>query len=126
MTFVNQKKTFAAAGLMLAICLGSVGCESTASLKRHWIGRTKESLLASWGQPSRIEKGSQGEEVYIYTRTYYPEYQDTYGPGGGTGMSTPAGDPMNYPIQAKAESSTAKFWISPQGTIYRTEGRILE
>ena len=123
---MNQKKTCAAAGLLLAICLGSAGCESTASLERHWIGKTKQSLLASWGHPTRIEEGAEGEAVYIYTRTFYPDYQDTSGAGGDLGVYTPSGEAMNYPIRVKAESSTAKFWISPQGTIYRAEGRILE
>jgi hypothetical protein len=126
MTFVNQKKSCAAAGLMLAICLGSIGCESTVSLERHWIGKSKQSLLTSWGQPTRIVEGPEGEAVYIYTRTYYPDYQDTSGAGGDTGVYTPSGDAMDYPIRVNAESSTAKFWISPQGTIYRAEGRILE
>ncbi len=125
MTLVNRKKFFAGIGLMLAVCLGSAGCESTASLKRHWVGKTKEALVASWGQPARIEEGPQGETIYIYTKTYYPDYEDPTRPTS-SGVYTPPAETVNYPIRAAAESRTSRFWISPQGTIYRAEGLILE
>lgn len=126
MRFIKQQKTTVAMWLLAMTCLGLSGCESTVSLERHWIGKTKESLLASWGQPSRIEEGPEGEAIYLYTKTYYPEYQDSIGTGKDLGAYTPSGEATNYPIRIRAESSTAKFWISPQGMIYRAEGRIIE
>ena len=119
----NRKGIF---WILLPVWLLFSGCESTLSLERHWLGKSKDSLVASWGLPSSIEESSDGGTVYVYTRSYYPSYQESTGSPMSPSPYSASRDGVDYPIQVKAESSTSKFWITPEGTIYRVQGRILE
>ena len=112
--------------MILITCFFLSGCQSTQSLENQWFGKTKEALLTAWGTPTRTEENPDGSTVYIYTKTYYPAYQETIGNPSNPVQSTAMRDGMDYPIQVKAESNTTKFWITPEGRIYRVEGRIFK
>lgn len=123
---LNRNQQTMVLWLMPSVWLVISGCQSTASLERQWLGKSRQSLLSSWGQPSGIEESADGGTVYLYTRTYYPSYHESIGSPVDPYGASASRDSMNYPIQVQAESSTAKFWISPEGTIYRAQGRIIE
>ena len=123
---VNRQEQNRLFWVMLPLWLGLSGCESTVSLERNWLGKTRDSLVASWGLPNTIEESADGGTVYVYTRTYYPSYQESIGSPVNPTPYNPSRDGTDYPIQVRAESSTAKFWITPEGTIYRVQGRIIQ
>jgi len=123
---MKQKCHFTISGLMLLIWFCLSGCESTQSLQNKWLGKSKDALLTAWGQPSGIEESPDGGTIYVYTKSYYPVDQEPVGYPSDPSPYSLSRDATDYPIKIKAESSTVKFWISPDGKIYRTQGRIIK
>ena len=123
---MKRKRQLSMLGFLIGVCLAGSGCQSTKSLESQWVGKTSQSLLEAWGQPSQIEENSDGSMIYYYTRTFYPDYQEAYGyPADLSAVNTPY-NTADYPITIQAESTTAKFWITPEGRIYRVQGRIIK
>ena len=103
-----------------------VSCDSTPQLTNRWVGKSKSALLATWGPPAETRKNDDGSEVYTYIKRYYPEYQALAMHPSEPGAGIYNNQDPDYPIKIAADTSKAVFWISPEGTIYKAQGRILE
>ena len=53
--------------LMFTFLLFATGCSGTSKIMNSWVGKTKEQLLKTWGQPERMVKNGAEGEILIYS-----------------------------------------------------------
>jgi hypothetical protein len=58
--------------ILLLVILILYACSSTKNTAENWVGKSKNSLINSWGPPVRIIQDSEnGNEILIYADQIY-------------------------------------------------------
>jgi hypothetical protein len=62
---MHMKKT--AHFSILLLLLFTIACSGPGKLMNEWVGKTKEQLLKTWGQPERVVNNGTNGEILIYS-----------------------------------------------------------
>jgi len=93
-----------------------VGCQNPQEIAASWEGHNINDLIASWGAPTQvIDNGSDGK-IMVWRRSASMQMQ-------GTAQTTYIGSSAYttyQPGQTLQFSNSTTFWVSPDGTIYRS------
>lgn len=99
-------------GLFFCFLILITGCSVSGRLERNYEGSTRDLLLTDLGEPKRIVKMDNGNELFIYEKETFVRETPI-----GTGRSTL--DPRISPSFIKLEEF--KFLIDSNGRILTTE-----
>ncbi|MDH4242011.1 MAG: hypothetical protein OEW48_20820, partial [Phycisphaerae bacterium] len=113
----------------LIFCCAMAGCTSTAQLEqqlgRQWIGKDRDSLIASAGEPDRVVDDGLGGEVFSYVKitSYTLPFRESMKPVIYTSKKGWHYDVVDkgryYPLQTFTKGRNSMFWMNPEGQIYR-------
>ncbi len=91
------------------------GCAGPGKIMNGWIGKTKEQLFKTWGQPERVVENGAAGTILIYSATSY--LYDS--PGLDITTQGDGYTPLNHPAHKNAQFVKLKlFYINPAGVIY--------
>lgn len=113
----------------LIFCCAITGCTSVAQLEqqlgRQWIGKNRDSLIASAGEPDKVVDDGLGGQIFSYVKitSYTLPFRESMKPityVSDKGWHNDAvNKPRYYPLQTYTKGRNAMFWINPMGQIYR-------
>jgi len=102
----------------LICCLSVMGCTSKVTqLRQNWLGKDRNSLIASKGTPDHVMDDGLGSQIYTYLETKSFTTGETmriYTSKHGWQNSGP-----NLPTQTFTNTRKTMFWINSTGKIYR-------
>lgn len=113
----------------LIFCCAITGCTSEAQLEQQlgqqWIGKDRDSLIASAGDPDQVVDDGLGGEIISYVKitSYTMPFRESMKPIIYTSNKGWHYDVVNkaryYPLQTYTKGRNTMFWINPEGQIYR-------
>ncbi len=113
----------------LFFCCAITGCTSVAQLEQQlgqqWIGKDRNSLIASAGEPDQVVDDGLGGQIFSYIKitSYTMPFRESMKPiiyTSNEGWHNNAVDKSRYyPLQTYTKGRNAMFWIKPDGQIYR-------
>jgi len=114
----------------LIFCWAITGCTSVAQLEQQlgqqWVGKDRNSLIASRGTPDQVMDDGFGGQIYTYVKikSFTLPGRATTQPTGGIytskdGWQYGGAKTTYYPPQTFTKRRKTMFWINPAGEIYR-------
>ena len=113
----------------LIFCCAITGCTSVAKLEQQlgqqWIGKDRDSLIASAGEPDRVVDDGLGGEIISYVKitSYTVPLRESMEPIIYTSNESWHYNVVDkgryYPLQTFTKGRNSMFWINPEGQIYR-------
>lgn len=113
----------------LIFCFAIAGCTSVAQLEQQlgqqWIGKDRNSLIASVGEPDKVvDDGPFGQILsYVKITSYTVPFRESMKPITYVSDKGWHNDAVNkaryYPLQTFTKGRNTMFWINPEGQIYR-------
>lgn len=94
-------------------------------LGRQWIGKDRNSLIASAGAPDQVEDDGLGGQIFSYVKitTYTLPLRESMKPIDYTSNKGWHYRGVNksryYPLHTLMKGRNTMFWINPAGQIYR-------
>ncbi len=115
--------------IYLLFCFAIAGCTSEAKLEQklgqQWIGKDRDSLIASAGEPDRVVDDGLGGEILSYVKitSYTVPFRESMKPIIYTSNKGWHYDVVNkaryYPLQTYTKGRKTLFWINPEDQVYR-------
>jgi hypothetical protein len=113
----------------LIFCCAITGCTSEAQLEQQlgqqWIGKDRNSLIASAGEPDKVVDDGPGGQIFCYVKitSYTVPFRESMKPITYISKKGWHYNVVNkaryYPLQTFTKGRNAMFWINREGQIYR-------
>ena len=97
------------------ILLFAAGCTGPGKIMNGWVGKTKEQLYKTWGQPETVTtNGTQGVILIYSVNEDLYEAPSVYLSNEGDGYTR-----IERPVQKNKQYTKLKlFYVNPAGIIY--------
>jgi len=110
----------------IVLCWAITGCTSVAQLEQQWLGKDRNSLIASRGTPDQVMDDGFGGQIYTYVKvksSTLPGSATTHPTGGiytsKHGWQYGGAETTYYPPQTFTNRTKTMFWINSTGEIYK-------
>ncbi len=115
--------------VFLICCCAIAGCTSVVQLEQklgqQWVGKDRNSLIASAGAPDRVEDDGLGGQIFSYVKitSYTVPFRESMKPITYISNKGWHYNGVNkaryYPLQTLTKGRNTMFWINTAGEIYR-------